>query len=105
MNSKGWIAGIITVFTVIVAFFQLADSPTFRTYMWQPISERGINWSADDWSALGYNVFGLIGGVFLIVLVWRGLALRALGSYLWFLPPVFIMVLSFYRHAKWMGWW
>jgi hypothetical protein len=22
MNSKGWIAGIITVFTVIVAFFQ-----------------------------------------------------------------------------------
>jgi hypothetical protein len=33
MNSKGWIAGIITVFTVIVAFFQLADSPTFRTYM------------------------------------------------------------------------
>jgi hypothetical protein len=105
VEGKGWIAGTITLFTLIVAFFQLADSPTFQAYVWQPLSHCWGCWSADDWSALGYQVFGFAAGVWMIYLAWRGIVLGALRSYWWFVPPIYVILLSAYRHARWMGWW
>jgi hypothetical protein len=105
MEGKGLLASIAVVVTIIVGFFQLADSPTFQTYVWQPLSEHTVGWSADDWKTVGNTLFGLLGGVYLLYLAIRGLALGALRRPLWLLSPVPVFLVVLYKHAKWLGWW
>jgi hypothetical protein len=105
VENKGLIAQTIVLFTIVVGFFQLADSPTFQAYVWQPIFKGSIGWSADDWNILASIVIGFVAGVWFIYLVWRGQARGALRSYWWYASSVYLILLSAYRHAKWMGWW
>jgi hypothetical protein len=69
VENKGLIAQTIVLFTIVVGFFQLADSPTFQAYVWQPIFKGSIGWSADDWNTLASIVIGFVAGVWFIYLL------------------------------------
>jgi hypothetical protein len=104
MERRGLIAQLVIAIPLIYGFFQLMDSQTFQKYVLHPLSGRTMSWSADDWNTLASIVIGFGAGVWLIYLVWRGIALGPLRSYWWFAGPIYLILLSAYRHAKWVGW-
>ena len=102
MKNSGWRAYVGSVFAAIVGFFALADSKTFQSSVWQPISEHTATWSADDWNTVVVCVIGLTAGVWLMHLVKEGRAVGGLSSPLWFLAPTSVILSAIYQGTKWL---
>jgi hypothetical protein len=95
MKEKNSMIGLLAaLMTIFAAYFQLKDSQSFRTDVWQPIAEHTVGWSADDWNAVISNLIGWAAGVGMIFFVRHWGMIETRRSPLWYLGPVFLLITS-----------